>query len=45
MLENINVVAITVNPSAPGGYAFEHEELLRGMQEAIADIPVIDVML
>ncbi|MEE0771880.1 MAG: hypothetical protein UIJ87_01730 [Anaerovoracaceae bacterium] len=45
VLENINVAAITVNPSAPGGYAFEHEELLRGMQEAIADIPVIDVML
>ncbi len=45
VLENINVAAITVNPSAPGGYAFEHEELLRGMQEAIPDIPVIDVML
>lgn len=45
VLENINVAAITVNPSAPGGYAFEHEDLLRGMQEAIADIPVIDVML
>lgn len=45
VLENINVAAITVNPSAPGGYAFEHEELLRGMQEAIPDIPVIDVMI
>lgn len=45
VLENINVAAITVNPSAPGGYAFEHEDLLRGMQEAIPDIPVIDVML
>lgn len=45
VLENINVAAITVNPSAPGGYAFEHEQLLRGMQEAITDIPVIDVML
>ena len=45
VLENIQVAAITVNPSAPGGYAFEHEDLLRGMQAAIPDIPVIDVML
>ena len=45
VLENIQVAAVTVNPSAPGGYAFEHEELLRGMQAAIPDIPVIDVML
>ena len=45
VLENIEVAAITVNPLAPGGYAFEHEALLRGMQEAITDIPIIDVML
>ncbi len=45
VLENIEVAAITVNPYAPGGYAFEHEALLNGMQEAIPDIPVIDVML
>lgn len=45
VLENIEVAAVTVNPSSPGGYAFEHEELLNGMQNAIPDIPVIDVML
>ena len=45
VLDNIDVAAITVNPSAPGGYAFDHEELLKGVQEAIPDIPVIDVML
>ena len=45
VLEGIEVAAITVNPSAPGGYAFDHEELLKGVQEAIPDIPVIDVML
>jgi hypothetical protein len=45
VLENIEIAAITVNPSAPGGYAFDHEELLKGVQEAIPDIPVIDVML
>lgn len=45
VLENIEVAAITVNPTAPGGYAFEHEELLKGVQEAIPEIPVIDVML
>ncbi|MDD6646630.1 MAG: hypothetical protein PUF60_02290 [Firmicutes bacterium] len=45
VLAGIEVAAITVNPSAPGGYAFDHEELLKGVQEAIPDIPVIDVML
>lgn len=45
VMENIEVAAITVNPSAPGGYAFDHEELLKGVQEAIPDVPVIDVML
>lgn len=45
VLAGIEVAAITVNPSAPGGYAFDHEELLEGVQEAIPDIPVIDVML
>lgn len=45
VLENIEIAAITVNPYAPGGYAFEHETLLNGMQEAIPDIPVVDVML
>ncbi|MDO4545942.1 MAG: hypothetical protein Q4C25_07275 [Bacillota bacterium] len=45
VLENIRVAAITVNPVAPGGYAFDHEELLNGVKEAIPDIPVIDVML
>lgn len=44
VLENINVAAITVNPVAPGGYAFEHEELLKSMQQMIPDVPVIDVM-
>ncbi|NLD20135.1 MAG: hypothetical protein GX663_07825 [Clostridiales bacterium] len=45
VLENIDVAAITVNPSAPGGYAFDHTDLLKGVQEAIPDIPVIDVMI
>ena len=45
VLENINVAAITVNPTSPGGYAFDHEELVKAMQEAIPDIPVIDVRM
>jgi len=45
VLDNIKVAALTVNPVAPSGYAFEHEELLKNMQQAIPDIPVIDVML
>lgn len=45
VLENIEVAAITVNPTAPVGYAFDHEELLNKIQEAIPDIPAMDVML
>lgn len=45
VLENIKVAAITVNPTSPSGYAFDHEELVNAMQEAIPDIPVIDVRM
>lgn len=45
VLENIEVAAVTVNPFAPSGYAFEHEALQSAMQMAIPDIPVIDVMI
>ena len=45
VLENIKVAAITVNPTSPSGYAFNHEELLNAMQKAIPDIPVIDVRM
>ncbi|MCQ2546875.1 MAG: hypothetical protein MJ161_04930 [Clostridia bacterium] len=45
VLENIKVAAITVNPTAPAGYRFDHRELVDAMQKAIPDIPVIDVML
>lgn len=45
VLKNIQVAAVTVNPYAPAGYRFEHEELLKAMQQALPDIPVIDVVL
>ncbi len=45
VLENIEVAAITVNPTAPSGYAFDHKELVDAMQDAVPEIPVIDVML
>lgn len=45
VLQNIEVAAVTVNPIAPQGYAFDHKELLEAMQAAIPDIPVIDVRL
>lgn len=45
VLENIKVAAITVNPTSPSGYAFNHEELVNAMQKAIPDIPVIDVRM
>lgn len=45
VLENIEVAAITVNPTAPAGYKFDHKALVDAMQEAVPGIPVIDVML
>lgn len=45
VLANIQVAAITVNPVAPTGYSFDHEELLAAMQKAAGNIPVIDVRM
>ena len=44
VLENISVAAVTVNPTSPFGYRFDQQLLVERMQEAIRDIPVIDVM-
>lgn len=45
VLDNITVAAVTVNPYAPLGYVFDHDALLNAVQEAIPDIPVIDVRM
>ncbi len=45
VLDNIKVAAVTVNPYAPQGYVFDHKALLETVQEAIPDLPVIDVRL
>lgn len=43
VLKNIKVAAVTVNPYAPTGYAFDHEELRSSIAEALPHIPVFDV--
>ena len=45
VLDNITVAAVTVNPMAPLGYAFGHEELRSAMEGALKGIPVIDVRM
>lgn len=45
VLKNIRIAAVTVNPFSPGGYSFEHGVLRDTMQEALPDIPVIDVRM
>ena len=42
-LKNIEIAAITVNPWAPGGYTFDSDALRNAMQEAVPELPVIDV--
>ena len=44
VMEDIKVAAVTVNPYAPLGYSFDHEELLTSVREALGgSIPVFDV--
>jgi hypothetical protein len=43
VLENIKILAVTVNPTAPSGYAFGHEEFSAAMKGALPDLPIIDV--
>lgn len=43
VLNNIEVCAVTVNPFSPEGYSFDSSLLCKEMQEALPDIPVIDV--
>ncbi len=45
VMQNIKVAAVTVNPVAPSGYSFDHQALRDAMQEALPDIPVIDVRI
>ncbi len=43
VLKNIKVAAVTVNPYAPAGYAFDHEELRNSVAKALPYMPVFDV--
>ena len=45
VLDEINLVAITINPFAPQGYYFEPTQFLETMQSFIKDVPVIDIVL
>lgn len=45
VMKNIKVAAVTVNPIAPSGYSFDHKALRDAMQEALPEIPVIDVRI
>jgi hypothetical protein len=44
VVENINIIAITVNPYSPEGYYFEPKELLDTMRNAEPQISVFDVI-
>lgn len=44
VLENITVLALSVNPYSPLGYSFAPERMLIAVKKAAGDIPVFDVM-
>lgn len=43
LFENIKVAAISTNPWAPGGYSFDHKEMLKAVKNVAGELPVIDV--
>ena len=45
VLRNIAVAAVTVNPVAPAGYAFDHAAFKEAVAGALPGIPVYDVYL
>lgn len=44
VLNNINIEAVTVNPSSPYGYSFDSNELTEKIRERLKDIMVFDVL-
>jgi len=44
VVENINIIALTVNPYSPEGYYLEPMKLLDTMRNAVPKIPVFDVI-
>jgi hypothetical protein len=43
VIDNIKVVAITVNPCSPQGYCFDSDILIKEMRTVIKNIPIVDV--
>lgn len=44
VVDNIKIIAITVNPYAPDGYYFDADMFLNKMRQAVPNTPVFDVM-
>lgn len=44
VVDNINIIAVTVNPYSPDGYYFDAKTFLENMRRAVPHIPVFDVM-
>lgn len=42
MLDRINLIAITVNPTSPIGYEFENNQFIRLLQERI-NVPIFNL--
>ncbi|SCY99909.1 lysine 5,6-aminomutase reactivase subunit KamB [Alkaliphilus peptidifermentans] len=45
VLNKINTLAVTINPTSPYGYGFEPQEFLKMMKETMFPLPVVDVMM
>ncbi|HLR35336.1 MAG TPA: hypothetical protein VK071_08440 [Tissierellales bacterium] len=45
VLNDLNLIALTINPYAPEGYFFEPEKFLTQMRTYIKDLPVYDLLL
>lgn len=45
VLDEINLIAITLNPYSPAGYYFQPEEFQSKMRTYISDMPIVDLVL
>lgn len=45
VMESINLVGLTLNPTSPKGHSFESREFVSNMKSEIEDVPIMDLFI
>lgn len=45
VMDEIKLIAVTVNPLSPKGYFFESDKLIKGLEKNHSDVAIIDVLM